>query len=70
MNRSFTFDLTPFDNIDLIDQELNKIERFIEDENSEQRDPSLKCIERILAFSKAYHVQKTRTNIDLEMILN
>lgn len=70
MNRSFTFNLTPFDNIDLIDQELNEIERFIEEENSEKRNPSLKCIERILAFSKAYHVQKTKNKIDLEMILN
>lgn len=70
MNTSFTFDLKPFDNIDLINQELNEIERFIEEENIEQRDPSSRCIERILAFSKAYHVQKTKTNIDLEMILN
>ena len=70
MNTTFTLNFKPFDNIDLIDQELNEIERFIEEENMEQREPSSACIERILAFSKAYHVQKTKSNIGLEMILN
>lgn len=70
MNTSFTLDFNTFDNIDLIDLELNEIERFIEEENSEQRNPSSACIERIMAFSQAYHVQKTKANIDLEMILN